>query len=138
MTLSNGVDGVSCGYIESFPKKQDRYSEVFPLPKTFGIRLDLLDLGIQDDEIIFLLNQLRSVTFFTRDDDFHQNRFCHSNSCIVLLDVPGSQVAELIRKFLKHKAFRTQAQRMGAVVRISRQNIHLRRIGKSVEETIHW
>lgn len=94
--------------------------------------------GIQDDEIIFLLNQLRSVTFFTRDDDFHQNRFCHSNSCIVLLDVPGSQVAELIRKFLKHKAFRTQAQRMGAVVRISRQNIHLRRIGKSVEETIHW
>ena len=92
--------------------------------------------GIQDDEIISLLNQRAHVTLFTRDDDFYQSRFCHSNYCIVLLDVPGSQAAEFIRRLLKHKSFRTQAKRMGHVVRVNQKHIYLRRIHKNGEEIV--
>ena len=94
--------------------------------------------GIQDDEIISFLVQSRRVTFFTRDDDFYQKRFCHAHYCLVLLDVPGLQVAEFARKFLRHSAFRTQAQRMGTVVRVSHEAIHLWRLRAEAEEIVPW
>ena len=94
--------------------------------------------GIQDDEIISFLMQSRRVTFFTRDDDFYKSRFCHSHYCLVLLDVSESQVAEYVRKFLRHPAFRTQAQRMGTVVRVSHDNLHLWRPHSTREEMILW
>jgi hypothetical protein len=102
------------------------------------IGLDEARKGIQDDEIGSLLRNRRQVTFFTHDTDFYKRRFCHPRCCIVLLNVSETQAAEYIRKFLRHPEFRTQAQRMGCVVRVSHNEIHLWRLHGETEETINW
>ena len=67
-------------------------------------------------EIIPLLHTLRRPTFFTRDHDFYKADLRHLGYCLVFLDVAFDEAAEFIRRFLRHTAFRTQAQRMGRVV----------------------
>jgi len=55
--------------------------------------------------------------FFTRDHGFYHPHLRHSAYCLVYLDVAFDEIADFIRHFLRHAAFRTQAQRMGKVVR---------------------
>ena len=69
-------------------------------------------------EIIPLLHTLRRPTFFTRDHDFYKADLCHRGYCLVFLDIAFDEAAEFTRRFLRHTAFRTQAQRMGRVVRV--------------------
>jgi hypothetical protein len=69
-------------------------------------------------EIIPLLHALPRPTFFTRDHDFYKADLCHRGYCLVFLDVDFDEAAEFIRRFLRHIAFRTQAQRMSKVVRV--------------------
>ena len=76
-------------------------------------------LGMKDrGEIIPLLHTLRRPTFFTRDHDFYKADLCHRGYCLVFLDVAFDEAAEFTRRFLRHNSFRTQAQRMGRVVRV--------------------
>jgi hypothetical protein len=76
--------------------------------------------GMDDmDEIVPLLLRLRLPTLFTRDDDFYDRTLCHSGYCIVILAVAKDQAASYIRRFLRHPAFSTRAQRMGCVLRVS-------------------
>ncbi|MGH9766776.1 MAG: hypothetical protein ACREAB_05010 [Blastocatellia bacterium] len=70
------------------------------------------------NQIIPLLHSLRRPTFFTRVHDFYKPNLRHSGYCLVCLDLPPDEVAEYIHCFLRHKSFRTQAQRMGKVVRV--------------------
>ena len=74
-------------------------------------------------EIIPLLHTLRRPTFFTRDHDFYKADLCHRGYCLVFLDVAFDEAAEFTRRFLRHTAFRTQAQRMGRVVRVHRTGV---------------
>lgn len=76
-------------------------------------------------EIIPLLHTLRRPTFFTRDHDFYKADLRHLRYCLVFLDVAFDEAAEFIRRFLRHTAFRTQAQRMGRVVRVQSQRSEL-------------
>jgi len=69
-------------------------------------------------EIIPLLHTLRRPTFFTRDHDFYKADLCHRGYCLVFLDVAFDEAAEFIRRFLRCRAFRSQVQRMGRVVRV--------------------
>jgi uncharacterized protein with PIN domain len=94
--------------------------------------------GIQDDEIASLLRHRRNVTLFSRDQDFYRRRLCHPKCCFVFLDVSKEQAAEYIRKFLRHSEFRTQAQRMGCVIRVSHNEMHLWRLNSEAEETVNW
>lgn len=75
--------------------------------------------GLQDDEIIPLLLQLRRPTFFTRDADFYKRVHCHQKYCLVYLDVEEYEAAKYVRWTLRHHEFDTQAKRMGVVVRVS-------------------
>jgi hypothetical protein len=43
--------------------------------------------GMQDDEIIPFLHQLRRPILFTRDLDFYDCRLCHARYCLVCLTV---------------------------------------------------
>ena len=79
-------------------------------------------------EIIPLLHTLRRPTFFTRDHDFYKADLRHPGYCLVFLDVAFDEAAEFIRRFLRHTAFRTQAQRMGRVIPTS--NIEIRHFGE--------
>ncbi len=73
--------------------------------------------GIQDADILPLLHHLKRPTLFTHDKRFFSRRLVHPAYCLVWLDVFDGDAAWFIRRFLRHPAFRTHAQRMGKVVR---------------------
>ncbi len=96
-------------------------------------------LGMKDiNEIIPLLHTLRQPTLFTRDHDFYKPSLLHPNYCLVLLDVAFDEVAEYVRRFLRHKSFRTQAQRMGKVVRVRHGGLSWWEAGGKVERAASW
>ena len=75
--------------------------------------------GMKDAQIIPFLLQRRRPTFFTLDADFYKRHLCHAHYCLVYLVVTQYEVAAFIRRFLQHRAFDTEAKRMGSVVRVS-------------------
>jgi hypothetical protein len=81
--------------------------------------------GMKDEEIIPLLHNLRTPTFFTRDLEFYRAAFCHPGYCIVCLDVGQYEVASFVRRILRHSNFRYRAQRMGKVMRASHPGIQV-------------
>lgn len=56
--------------------------------------------GMQDEEIIPLLLQLRRPTFVTRDEDFFDRQLCHSRYCVAFMAVNRSEVASFLRRAL--------------------------------------
>jgi hypothetical protein len=94
--------------------------------------------GLLDEEIIPLLQSLRQPTFFTRDSDFYERRLCHRKYCIVYILVEKSEAALFVRRFLRHPNFKTQANRMGTVIRVSRAGISFWRLHQSQEEHVGW
>jgi hypothetical protein len=119
----------------------------------FGQRQPLADRGIHfrqiareigreglDDreQIIPLLHRMRRPTLFTRDQDFYKPELRHQGYCLVYLDVLPDQVAEYIRRFLRHKAFRTQAQRMGKVVCLRPGGIRFWQVKLEAERALSW
>ena len=94
--------------------------------------------GIQDDEIIPLLHQLRRPSFFTRDADFFDHQLCHQGYCLVYLDVDKYEAALFIRRVLRHPELNTQVKRMGAVVRIAHKGIFYYRLHASGLTVLDW
>ena len=88
------------------------------------IGLEIGHSGMKDfDEIIPLLHSLRRPTLLTRDDDFYHPQLRHANYCLAYFDIAITETAEYIRQFYRHPLFRTQAKRMGKVVRVHEQGI---------------
>jgi hypothetical protein len=79
--------------------------------------------GLKDDQIIPLLHELNKPTFFTLDDDFFKQRFCHAQYCLIYLDIAQYESAVFIRRILKHPNFNTRAKRMGNVIRVSHKGL---------------
>lgn len=95
--------------------------------------------GLDDrEQIIPLLHRLRRPTFFTRDQDFYKARLRHAGYCLVYLDVLPDEAALHIRRFLHHPTFRTQAQRMGKVVRVRHSGLSWWEIGGRAERAASW
>lgn len=90
------------------------------------------------NQIIPLLHSLRRPTFFTRDHDFYKADLRHSRYCLVCLDLPPDEVADYIHRFLRHKSFRTQAQRMGKVVRVRPSGLTWWEMEGKAERAISW
>ena len=72
-----------------------------------------------DGEIVPILHHLRRPTFFTRDFDFFRRELRHERYCLVWLDVKPQEVAEFVRRLLKHREYNTQAKRMGSVIAVA-------------------
>ncbi len=91
--------------------------------------------GIDDENIIPLLHQLRRPTFFTSDSDFYRRRLCHARYCIIYLAVEEDETATYIRRLLRPWSFDTEAKRMGAVVQVSLGGLLVWRLheGKTLE-----
>ena len=79
--------------------------------------------SIADDSILVLLHRVKRVTFFTQDRDFFQWRLCHRAYCLVKLDVDPDDTGEYIRRFLRQPGFKTEAERLGKVVRVHADGI---------------
>jgi len=90
------------------------------------------------NDIIPLLHTLRRPTFFTRDRDYYQADLRHAGYCLVFLEVTFDEAAEYIRRFLRHPSFRTQAQRMGKVVRVRHSGLSWWEAGGKAERAISW
>jgi len=95
--------------------------------------------GMDDyDEIIRLLHSFRRPTFFTRDQDFYRRWLSHPGYCLVYLEVRPEEAAKFIRRFLRHRNFRTQAQRMGKVIRVDHGGISVWQAGMGEGKDIAW
>lgn len=94
--------------------------------------------GMKDEEIVPFLHELRSVTFFTRDLGFYRRRLCHADYCLVCLAVSHYEAASFIRRFLRHSAFKTQARRMGKVIRVTHTGIRVWQLHAEKEEELMW
>lgn len=96
-------------------------------------------LGMKDrDDIIPLLHTLRRPTFFTRDHGFYHPSLLHSAYCLVYLNVAFDEIADFIRRFLRHVTFRTQAQRMGKVVRVYHSGVSYWHVNVKKAQALSW
>lgn len=81
---------------------------------------------IKDDAISGLLLQVQSPTFVTINvGDFWRTIAPHPRYCIVTIALPQQmalQVPELLRRLLRQNSFRTKAQRMGYIFRVTPEN----------------
>lgn len=103
------------------------------------IGFELGRAGMKDrNEVVPLLHTLRRPTFFTRDHDFYEADLLHHGYCLVLLDVGSREAADYIRRFLRHPSFRTQAQRMGKVVRVRPMGASWWELGRESEHALSW
>lgn len=102
------------------------------------IGVDIGRSGLKDQEIITLLHDINKPTFFTRDVDFYDPDLCHSGYCLVYLDVRKDKVASFVKRFLRHKAFKSKSQRMGLVVRLSHKGIALWQLNEAEPKNIYW
>lgn len=103
------------------------------------VGVDFGRLGMDDrEEIIPLLHALRRPTFFTRDKDFYHRWLRHPGYCLVYLDVTPDEAAHFIRRFLRHRNFRTQAYRMGKIVRVHQGGISVWQAGMGEGKEIAW
>ncbi len=79
---------------------------------------------IKDDTIPALLQQQSQPTFVTINDrDFWQRAPCdvrYCMACFALSDDRASDISRLLRVLFRLSEFRTKAQRMGKIVRVTR------------------
>jgi hypothetical protein len=102
------------------------------------IGIDAGSRGMTDEEIVPLLQRMRRPTFFTLDADFYRRNLCHRRYCLVWLDVRTEEVAEYVRRFLRHPKFNTQAKRMGCVVAVTPSGISAWKLHAKAQEHCPW
>lgn len=103
------------------------------------IGVEIGQLGMDDrEQIIPLLHTLRRPTLFTRDRDFNDPWLRHPSYCLVFLEVKPDETAQFIRRFLRHSMFRTQAQRMGKVVRVHEGGIKYWQVNTDKPQETTW
>jgi hypothetical protein len=93
---------------------------------------------VPDEEVIPFLLRRRRSTFFTLDLDFYQRQLCHARYCLVCVDVGQSAAAAFVRRLLRHRAFDTDAKRMGAVIRVSQRGLAVWRLHAEEEAHVEW
>lgn len=122
---------------ENIPKPQRELLE--------GWRITVRQIGVNigrkgtlDEAMIPLLQGLRRPTFFTRDSDFYERNLCHPRYCLVFLSVEKSEAALFVRRLLRHPRFKSQARRMGTVIRVSHTGISFWSWHQSREQHAQW
>jgi len=99
---------------------------------------EISHLGAKDSEIIPLLHRHRRVTFFTQDRDFFKRNLVHAAYCLVLLDVRADDTAWFVRRFLSHPRFKSEAKRLGIVVRVHYARIEFWKRNSAKIENLDW
>ena len=106
--------------------------------RAYQVGQDVGRQGMKDEQqVIPLLRRLRRPTFFTRDQGFFSNEFCHSKYCLVCLAIEADEAASFIRRVLRHSSFDTQAKRMGRILLVSQMGIRVLH-GHGEETQVGW
>ena len=90
------------------------------------------------EDIIPLLHTLQRPTFFTRDHGFYRPTLLHASYCLVYLEVGADETAEYIRRFLRHRIFRTHSQRMERIVHVRHSGMNYRQVPAREEHALSW
>jgi hypothetical protein len=93
--------------------------------------------GMGDVEILRLLHLLKRPTFFSLDKDFAGPHLRHPAYCLVYLYVRRDEVADYVRRVLRHPELNTQAKRMGTYVRVSYDGVRVWRRNEP-EQAYPW
>jgi hypothetical protein len=99
---------------------------------------DISEKGIKDDSLAGFLIQQPRPTFFTRDQGFYNKKLCHARYCLVWLTVRSNESAFFVKRFLRHSLFKTRAQRLGAVIRVSSAGLQMWRLRETREIFLPW
>ena len=94
--------------------------------------------GMTDENIIPFLLRLRRPTFFTGDSDFYRRDLRHERYCLVWLDIQPGEVAEHVRRFLRHQEFNTHAKRMGSVIAVAPSGVSAWRLHAEAVSQSAW
>lgn len=95
--------------------------------------------GMKDlTEIVPLLHSLRQSTFFTHDLGFFDPLLCHKGYSLVCLDIKANESAIYIRRFLRHRGFRAEKQRLGKVILARQRNLSFWEIGNQELQRLGW
>ena len=122
---------------ENIPASQRQLLEKWRFrPRQIGFNVGRR--GLQDDEIIVYLQQLRRPTFFTRDEDFYDKKLVLAKFALLYLAVEKLEVAHFVRRVLRHPALDTQAKRAGAVIRVSSAGLSMWRLYEPIEISLDW
>lgn len=122
---------------ENFPESQRQLLRSWRIrPQQIGYETGRK--GMQDEEIIPFLHQLRRPTFFTLDDDFYERSLCHVGYCLVFINAGQYESASFVRRILRHTQFSTQAKRMGTVMRVSHIGIIVWYLHAEEEAFVEW
>jgi len=81
---------------------------------------------IKDDRIPLLLRELKQPTFITIDVGFWNNNLVDPNYCILYFALQGhqqAQIPDLLRQLLHQQEFKTKANRMGKIAKVSTTSI---------------
>jgi hypothetical protein len=122
---------------ENFPRPQRALLERWRI-HVRQVGFELARKGTLDENVLPVLHRLRRVTFFTRDEDYDQRDLRHPRYCLVFLDVDVNVMAERVRRFLRHRSFRTWAQRQGCVIRVCESGMFVWRPKAKQVEHIAW
>jgi len=97
---------------------------------------------VKDDRVPVLLRELLSPTFITIDEaGFWHRHLCSDVYCILcfaLSDAQQELIPSLLRKLLRLPEFKTKANRMGKVARISLANIKYYQAGDNKLHVLAW
>ncbi len=99
---------------------------------------DISEKGITDENLASFLIQQPRPTFFTRDEGFYDKTLCHARYCLVYLAVRPNESASFVRRLLRHPLFKTRAQRLGAVIRVSSAGLQVWRLRESRAILFSW
>jgi hypothetical protein len=78
------------------------------------------------------------VTFHTLDAGLFKRRYAHSSYCLVYYDVPEEILGTFVIKFLRHHSFKTHAQRLGRVIKVSPSKIAYCEFHRPQIKKIDW
>ncbi len=102
------------------------------------VGVEVAAAGTRDENLIPVLHRLAAPTLFSLDRDFFRPGSAHSSYALVWLDVADDRAAEMIRRFIRHPVFNTQAKRMGVVARAHAGGILYWRVERRSLQTVQW
>jgi hypothetical protein len=105
-------------------------------PRQIG--LDMGRKGLNDEQIIVLLRELRRPTFFSRDLGLYTPALRDHRYAIVVTAVRQYEVAAFVRRFLRHPMFDTKAKRTGKIIRLSSSGIGFWQTRRQQETAVGW
>ena len=94
--------------------------------------------GLEDDEILSMLQNMKGPTLFTRDLGFYRREFCHNGYGIYVLSVAKEESAFFMRRALALPDLQTKARRLGKIGLISHRKVRILRRNVQSEEEVDW